>query len=106
MRTVLLVVLVSGCWRGGEPKVAAPARSQVEVNLAMMTVFRDRMCECASRPCLDGVQAAMTEWVEAKMAQPQRSEPPPSDETLARITKVGLSMSACASRVLTASASR
>jgi hypothetical protein len=109
MRTLLLVVLVSGCWRSGDPEVEAPARrgrTQVEVNLAMMTVFRDRMCECASRPCLDGVQAAMSAWVEDKMAQPQRYEPPPSDEMLARITQVGLSMSECASRVLTARASR
>lgn len=109
MRTLLLVVVVvSGCWRGSEPEVATPRQgpTQVEVNLAMMTVFRDRMCECASRPCLDGVQAAMSSWVEDKMAQPQRYEPPPSDAMLARITEVGLSMSECASRLLTARASR
>ncbi|MDX2092006.1 MAG: hypothetical protein SFX73_29350 [Kofleriaceae bacterium] len=100
-----VMVLVMGCWRGGsEPvkTVAAPTpvRPQAEANLAMMSLFRDRMCECENRPCLDGVQAAMSEWVERKMAEPAAYAPPPSEETLERITMVGLAMSECASRLL------
>jgi hypothetical protein len=102
--SVVVMVLVTGCWRGGtsepEPVAPKPVRPQAEVNLAMMSMFRDRMCECESRPCLDGVQAAMSEWVEKKMAEPVVYTPPPSERTLARITEVGLSMSECASRLM------
>lgn len=98
-----VMVLVTGCWRGGtepEPVAPKPVKPQAEVNLAMMSMFRDRMCECDSRPCLDGVQAAMSEWVERKMAEPVVHSPPASERTLAQITEVGLSMSECASRLM------
>lgn len=106
---MLALVMVSGCWRTSEPSVvkpAPPARPQAEANLEMMSLFRDRMCECESRPCFDGVQAAMSAWVERRMSEPQRFEPPPSERTLAQITEVGLSMSECASRLLSAQAQR
>lgn len=106
-----VMVAVTGCWRGGggEREPVAPARpvkAQAERNLAIMAMFRDRMCECSNRPCLDGVQAAMADWVERRMAEPQVSSPPPTEETMARITEVGLSMSECASRLITTHAAR
>jgi len=106
---MLVMVMVTGCWRGSEPSVVKPApqvRPQAEANLEMMSLFRDRMCECDNRPCFDGVQSAMSAWVERRMSEPQHFEPPPSEQTLARITEVGLSMSECASRLLSAQALR
>jgi hypothetical protein len=118
-RWFAIACVIGGCWRT-EPPVAPvqppepadpPARfTQPSIEpgsfqgvMVKMGEFRDKMCVCRDKTCVDAVTDEMTKW-SVEVAN-RSSDVKPSDEQIKEITAVTEDFAKCMTAAMTAAPS-
>lgn len=118
MKHVVIVVLVSACWRSPPPAApsAEPASPPIQVRsnartplsdaeLAMqaMEEFTDRFCNCNDAQCAQIVMEDMTRWSQDMSGR--NTEPPKlNDDEARRAAEIGERMAQCMQNAMSGSA--
>ena len=119
-RWLALACVIGGCWRN-EPPVAptqppepaaepAPRFTQAiepgsfQGVMVKMAEFRDKMCVCHDKTCVDAVTDEMTKW-SVEVANRAPNDAKPSDEQIKEITAVTEDFAKCMTAAMTAAPS-
>jgi hypothetical protein len=113
MKTVLLAVMLAACGCGKQSpaqqpvanpasKADAPVKS-VASAVAKMTAFRDQMCTCADKACIDRISQDMTTW--AQRLREQGADINISDAEEQQIAEIADGLTKCMTDAMTRSGS-
>jgi hypothetical protein len=80
------------------PPKASP---EVEVQLGKMSEYRDRMCACHDKACVEQVAADMGAWSEKQAKKYTGHEPVPSDEQKERMAQISAKLGTCMTEATT-----
>jgi len=80
------------------PPKASP---EVEVQLGKMSQYRDRMCACHDKACVEQVAADMGAWSEKQAKKYAGHEPVPSDEQKERMAQISTKLGTCMTEATT-----
>jgi hypothetical protein len=87
-------VLASECGRLGRPTRAESA-GRARTTLAKLTEFKNQMCACRDRACIDRVQTEIQRWSAAELETSDESAEPP-EELRREIERTSDELGACA----------
>jgi len=120
-RWLVLACVIGGCWRTEPPVAPAPPPDPAPTEplrfvqrgpepgsfdeaMVKMGEFRDKMCVCSDKTCVDAVTDEMTKW-SMEMAKSSQRDIKPNDEQIKQITAITEEFAKCMTSAMTAGSS-
>jgi hypothetical protein len=113
MRSLAVALVVVACYRDADPPLMAPTRplraeparptaprpprrepSEWEQMMVKFRDFKDAMCACADRKCIDSVNQEMTQWAQDNAGKLPKDRVP-TEEEMKEGQELGREMATC-----------